>query len=102
MAQRAAERVAGALERLATPTRIKLPDLDSRDAYIVAGSFVGFLIERHGLEIFRKLYDLTPLVARQRNAGAPDRWRQVYGVSLQGLTDEWRAKLDEVEAAAGE
>ncbi len=84
-----------ALDRLATPARLQLPNLDSRDAYIVAGSFVGFLIERDGLEIFRKLYDMTPLVARQRDAGAPERWRRAYGVSLEGLVDEWRATLVE-------
>ena len=85
----------GALDGLATPTRLKLLDLDNRDAYIVAGSFVGFLIERHGLEIFRELYDLTSLVPRERNAGAPGRWRKTYGISLEGLVDEWRASLAE-------
>ncbi|NKB48588.1 MAG: hypothetical protein GKS02_04385 [Alphaproteobacteria bacterium] len=82
-----------ALERLATPTRLKLPDLDSRDAYIVAGSFVGFLVEQHGMEKFRTLYAMTPLVARERNAGKPERWQKVYEVSLEELTAQWRTAI---------
>ncbi len=85
----------GALERLATPTRLMLPDFDSRDAYIVAGSFVGFLIEKFGLEKFRQLYAMTPLVARERNAGAPERWQKVYGFDLATLTADWRTAIAE-------
>lgn len=84
-----------ALERLATPTRLQLADLDGREAYIVAGSFVGFLIERHGLVQFRRIYAATPLVAGARNAGAPGRWRRIYGNNLQGLIDGWRSSLEE-------
>lgn len=83
----------GALERLATPTRLKLPDLDGRDAYIIAGSFVGFLIDQHGLEKFQELYALTPLLAGQRNAGAPERWQAVYERDLATLATDWRASL---------
>ena len=84
----------GALERLATPTRLKLPNLDGRDAYIVAGSFVGYLIEQHGFEKFQELYALTPLVPGQRNAGAPERWREVYKLDLAALAADWRASLE--------
>lgn len=83
----------GTLERLATPTRLQLPDLDGRDAYIIAGSFVGFLIEQHGLEKFQELYALTPLVTGARNAGAPERWQQVYELGLATLAADWRASL---------
>ena len=31
--------------------------MDERAAYIVAGSFVGFLIEHHGLTRLRSLYE---------------------------------------------
>lgn len=82
-----------ALDRLASPDRLQLKDLDERSAYIVAGSFVGFLIERHTMELFRELYALTPLAERRRNAGDVERWRKVYGVPLQNLIDEWRASL---------
>ena len=84
-----------ALEQVATPTRLRLDGLDSRDAYIVAGSFVGFLIEQHGLVQFRRLYVLTPLLVGVRDAGDPSRWRRVYGFSLEGLTAEWRTRLAE-------
>lgn len=82
-----------ALERLPTPTRLKLPGLDSRNAYIVAGSFVGFLIDQHGLEKFRQLYALTPLVAAERNPGAPERWQEIYEVDFETLVAEWRAAI---------
>jgi hypothetical protein len=80
-----------ALERIATPT--PLQGTDERQAYIAAGSFVRFLIERHGFDAFRRLYALTPLVPRQRDAGEPGRWREVYGVELAALVAEWRAAL---------
>ena len=80
-----------ALDRTATPTRLQLSGrLDGRSAYIVAASFVRFLIERYGMEKFRKLYDLTPMVERQRDAGNPDRWRFIYGKDLAALEAEWR------------
>jgi len=82
-----------ALDRLPTPDRLQLKDLDERSAYIVAGSFVGFLIERHGLALFREFYALTPLAERRHNAGDAERWRSVYGVPLENLIDEWRASL---------
>lgn len=84
-----------ALDRLAMPARLRIDGLDSREAHIVAGSFVGFLIERHGLTQFRRLYASTPLVERERNAGAPGRWRRIYGISLKNFTTEWRIRLAE-------
>ena len=54
--------------------------LREQDAYILAGSFVGFLIERYGLEDFRKLYDNGSYEA-------------AYGKSLGGLEKEWRLEI---------
>lgn len=82
-----------ALERLATPSRLELDRLADREAYLVAGSFVRFLIERRGLDTFRRLYAVTPLVPGQRNAGAPARWQEVYGVNLDQLVQMWRNSL---------
>lgn len=83
-----------ALDRIATPTRLQLPGrLTGRDAYIAAGSFARFLIERHGMAKFRKLYAMTPLVPGRRNAGDPGRWQQVYGRPLEALSAEWRDRL---------
>jgi len=54
--------------------------LREQDAYILAGSFVGFLIERYGLTEFRKLYD----------TGGYD---AAYGKSLNVLEKEWRSTI---------
>jgi UrcA family protein len=83
-----------ALDRLATPSLLELDRLGGRESYLVAGSFVRFLVEQHGMEKFRRLYALTPLVPRERNAGAPGRWREVYGLDLDQLTQSWRNSLN--------
>lgn len=61
--------------------------------YLLAGSFVRFLIETAGLGKFRELYARTPFVPGQRVAAAPERWREVYGRSLTELETAWRARL---------
>jgi len=82
-----------ALDRLATPSRLELDRLAGREAYLVAGSFVRFLIERRGLDTFRRLYAGTPLVPGQRNAGAPARWQEIYGLDFDQLVGMWRNSL---------
>jgi hypothetical protein len=59
--------------------------------YPIAGSFVQFLIETRGLENFHAVYLQTPLVPLARNAGLPERWSNVYDLSLTDLEDEWKA-----------
>jgi hypothetical protein len=54
--------------------------LNEQTAYIFAGSFVGFLIEKYGLPEFRKLYE-------------SGRYESAYGKSLGELEKEWRAVL---------
>jgi hypothetical protein len=54
--------------------------LTEQGAYLLAGSFVGFLIEKYGLPEFRKLYE----------TGA---YETVYGKSLAALEKEWRLAL---------
>jgi hypothetical protein len=54
--------------------------LDEQSAYIFAGSFVGFLIEKYGLPEFRKLYE----------SGT---YESAYGKSLWELEKEWRGAL---------
>jgi hypothetical protein len=49
-------------------------------AYILAGSFVGFLIEEYGLAPFRNLYDSGD-------------YEKPYSKSLAMLENEWRASL---------
>ncbi len=52
---------------------------DHRAAYMVAGSFVGFLIEQYGLPTFRRLHT--------------GHYDEAYGKSLQRLEHEWRARV---------
>lgn len=89
-----AEADMAALERLATPKRLQLPGLQAQGAYLVAGSFVRFLIEAHGMEKFRDLYERTPLVVKGRNAGATGRWVEVYGIPFGELVVAWREHVD--------
>ncbi len=79
-----------ALER--TPTPNPLENV-SKEGEAIAGSFVKFLIERHGMDKFRALYTLTPLVPMQRDPGGPARWQQVYGESYESIVDAWLAIL---------
>jgi hypothetical protein len=82
-----------ALERLATPSRMQLPDLQPQGAYLVAGSFVRFLIETHGMDKFHALYAITPLVERGRFAGLAKRWNDIYGVTFEELVNAWRTEI---------
>lgn len=82
-----------AMDGMATPRRLRTDELNGKEAYIVAGSFVRFLVENHGLEKFRRLYAMTPMIPRDRNSGDSARWEQVYGKTLDGLATDWRAKI---------
>jgi hypothetical protein len=54
--------------------------MDEQNAYVLAGSFVGFLIESYGLPSFRGLY-------------ASANYEQIYGKSLDALEKEWRTSI---------
>jgi hypothetical protein len=54
--------------------------MEEKTTYILAGSFVGFLIERYGLALFRGLYETGD-------------YEKVYGKPLQTLEKEWRLGL---------
>jgi hypothetical protein len=90
------------LDKIATPGPLLLrvgPDFYDEHAYgqariyPIAGSFVQFLIEAHGLDKFRTLYMRTPLAPLECNAGSPDRWLDVYGLSLAELEAEWKSLI---------
>jgi hypothetical protein len=88
----------GDADKIATPSPIWLrvgliPYSDAAYVYPMAGSLVEFLIETRGVAKFRTLYSRTPLVPLGRDPGHPDRWIDVYGVSLTGLEAEWRALI---------
>jgi hypothetical protein len=61
--------------------------------YAIAGSFVQFLIETHGMDKLRALFMRTPLVPLQRTAGSPDRWIEAYGLSLTELEQHWKSLI---------
>ena len=65
------------LNAVRTPTPLSQV-ADNRTAYIVAGSFVGFLIEQYSLPTFQRLYQTG-------------NYDEAYGKSLQMLEQEWRA-----------
>jgi hypothetical protein len=54
--------------------------MDEETAYSLAGAFVGFLIERYGLALFRSLYET-------------ESYEKVYEKSLDTLEKEWRLSL---------
>lgn len=84
----------GALDRLPTPAMLHLKGTaDRQTAYLVSGSFVRHLVDRHGMDKFRQLYAMTPLLPGQRKAGDPGRWLEVYGLTLEQLSAEWRKSL---------
>lgn len=57
--------------------------MDGRTAYSLAGSFVGFLIEKYGLPIFKELYE-------------DGNYKTVYGKSLLALEKEWRLFVSKI------
>jgi hypothetical protein len=69
------------LNRVRTPRPLGTV-MDEKTAYILAGSFVGFLLERYGLALFRRLYET-------------EHYEQVYGKSFETLETEWRLSLPE-------
>ena len=79
-----------ALERIPTPNPL---EAISAEGETIAGSFVKFLIERHGMDRFRALYALTPLAPMQRDPGEPARWQQIYGDSFEVIMDAWLRML---------
>jgi hypothetical protein len=90
------------LDRIATPSGLRLrvglrlyqtDDVGLAHIYPLAGSFVAFLIETLGLPRFRSLYERTQLRPIERDAGSAERWGEVYGLPLQAIEREWKAKL---------
>jgi hypothetical protein len=69
----------GALNGVRTPQRLGTV-VEEKTAYILAGSFVGFVIERYGLALFRSVYETG-------------NYEEVYGKSLGILEQEWRVRL---------
>jgi hypothetical protein len=85
-ASRANKDVMLKLERAATPKALEEID---KEGETLSGSFVRFLIERDGMEKFRALYAMTPLVVKGTDPGDIARWAHVYGQDYAALVDAW-------------
>jgi hypothetical protein len=72
------------LERLnnVTSPRPLSTVLHERSAYVLAGGFVGFLIAKYGVAMFRNLYETG-------------NYEKVYGKSLSALEEEWRSEVQQ-------
>jgi hypothetical protein len=70
-----------ALHQVQTPQPLGTV-MEEKTAYILAGSFVGFLIERYDLPRFRRVYETA-------------NYDKVYGKSFGTLEREWRVSLRE-------
>ena len=81
-----------ALDGVSTPEPLHTSGVcDEQTCYLVAGSFVNFLVERYGMERFQQLYGMTPLKPGERgNGGLPARFDSLYQRSLEKLEEEWR------------
>jgi len=80
------------LDAIVVPKGLLTPDRPQQlKAYTVAGSFVRYLIETRGMEKFRTLYAMTPMVPHERIPSDPARWETVYGMPLVALAAEWKA-----------
>jgi hypothetical protein len=97
-----------ALDEIATPNPLVLKvgnmfnGEDPRgqaNIYVIAGSFIQFLVERLGLEKFKLIYGKTPLVPLMQDAGLPARWNEIYGFSLADLERDWKRAIIEGGAA---
>jgi hypothetical protein len=90
------------LDKIATPSPLRLRvgrDLYDNNPvgqahiYPLAGSFVQFIIDSHGTDKFHAVFMLTPLVPFERDAGSPDRWIEIYGLSLADLEAQWKSSI---------
>ena len=71
------------------------PNKRDQWSYVVAGSFVRFLIETHGMDKFRALYKATPFEAGRKIKRTKDDWAEIYSPkTLQSLEADWKAMID--------
>jgi hypothetical protein len=75
----------------------------SNPNYVVAGSFVRFLIENYGdssetddtrMGKFRDVYFSAPPVPFEPRPGSANRWNKSYGKTLADVQDKWREYLN--------
>ena len=73
---------------------------DESATYLIAGSFVKFLIESFGPDRFYQLYMQTRLLPLGRNGGEPDRWLSFYGRPLEAIAADWKRRIADPPAHA--
>ena len=89
------------LDAIVTPRRLQIAGaVDERHGYMIAASFVGFLIEGFGLNRFAQLYALSPLQGEQRlrvlhRDDRTGQYVSIFGKSLDALEREWVLSLQE-------
>jgi hypothetical protein len=95
------------VDKIATPNELRLRagrqlNALSNPNYVVAGSFVRFLIEDYEnvsetddsrMVKFREVYLAAPLVPFEREPGRPDRWDKTYESPLVILQEKWKQYL---------
>jgi len=95
------------MDQIATPNELRLRSgrLSNTTAganYVIAGSFVRFLIENYGdtsetndtrMMKFRDVFLAAPLVPLEREPGNPNRWMKAYGSPLADLQQKWKQYL---------
>jgi len=76
------------LERMMNFNIGQIPE-ETAIGYPAAGSFIGFIIDVYGMELFKKLYMHKHSTVEDRRA----RWNNVYGKTLEDLELEWHKWL---------
>ena len=54
-----------------------------------------FLLENPGMEHFRRLYAMTPLVPGAHNADSAARWGDVYERAFHEIEGDWKAMISD-------
>jgi len=97
------------MESIATPSPLQLriganfygEDKHGQEIiYPIVGSFTSFLAETRGLSMFQALYNRTPLQPGMCAVARPERWLDVYGLTVGELEKQWRTMLVRGDAGA--
>lgn len=81
------------LALLTTPRRLKSSSFSAREAYIIAGSFVRFLLVQYGCKNFVNLYARTKFKPRVRSKVELAEWHHVYQKSFEDLVRAWLTNI---------
>jgi hypothetical protein len=85
------------LDRIATPDLLTVGGESRQDSlvgYVVASSFVRYLIDTDGIAKFRELYGRTPFEPGRRVHRTSDDWKEIYGHSIDDIEKKWKSKIE--------